>query len=243
MNKNYKVLYLLLFFPLVSFASEEPAIESTNFEVGGGYSSSKIFNSYSLAGTLNLPLSESFGAHITGMIRDSDGRRDGNTRGIGSKGQAILARLFFRNPSYTKLGIIAGYSHSKLDESLSSGDDTSDSEVYGIFGEYYLDNFSIMAARTNSSNDRDFETYVTELFGAWYFSDNTAIGLGQIRVVGEEDYGVVIAHQPSFMNNDMSFSVAYYSNSDSGKFDSLSVQLSYYFGTRVSLIERDRKYR
>ena len=243
MIKNNKLLIVIFaFIPFVSFATEGPAVQSTNFEAGGSYGSSSIFNTYALNATANLPIGNDFGTNLNMSLRESDGRRHGNTRGIDSTHQSLIASFFYRDVNSIKAGISYGYSHSEYDFQ-GPGDNTDRSDNYAIFGEYYIKQFTVAASRSYASNDDNFEAYSTQLMASWYLLENSMIGLMQGRYKGENSYLANFTHQPSFMENNLSFSLQYYSSRLGGTGDSLTVSLNYYFGTRVSLVDRDRRYR
>ena len=243
MIKNNKpLIFIFAIIPFASFAADGPAVQSTNFEAGGSYNSSSVFNTYSLNAGVNLPISNGFGTNIGIRLADSDGRRHGNTRGVDSTHQALAASIFFRKVDSVKAGIRYAHSRSEYD-ALISGDDTVNSDNYAIFGEYYIKQFTVAASRSYTSDDDNFEAYSTQLMTSWYLLENNMIGLMQSRYKGENSYLANITYQPSFMKNNLSFSLQYYSSRIGGTGDSIAVSLNYYFGTRVSLIDRDRRYR
>lgn len=243
MIKNNELLcYLLTVLPIIAIAEEELAIQSTNFEVGGRYENSKIFKSYFLNGIANIQINKLFGANIGAYFRDSDGRRYGNTYGIGTDSSTLATTIFVRDPSIGRAALLYALGHSKSDNKASS-DRTVDSDSYSLFGEYYLKRFTIFASRIYSSSDRGYDQYSTSIAGAWYILDNMNIVLNRYRANGEYSDYATINFQPSFLNNSAGVSVAYASSRYGSKLDSITVSLNYYFDTRVSLIDRDRRYR
>lgn len=203
--------YLLVFAPVIAIAEEKLAIQRTNFEVGGGYGNSKIFKSYFLNGIANLQINNLFGANIGAFFRDSDGRRYENTYGIGTESRIFATSIFMRDPSIGRVALLYALGHSKSDNKASL-DRTVDSDSYSLRGEYYLNRFTIYAARSYSSSDRGNDQYSTAIGGAWYLSDNANIVLNRYRVDGEYNDSAIINFQPSLFNKSAGLSVEYASS-------------------------------
>ena len=241
---NNKYIFLVLLLPISVNGSESTGVEAANYEAGVGYSTGNLFDSYDLSGTANLPVNDLLGSNIIALASKTDGKRYGSSRGLDSEGYLLLTNLYLREQSLGKIGLSLTYAERESDFGASStADNKTTSKGYAIYGEYYLERFTVGASRSYQENDRNFEDYATQLRAQWYISNNSMVGIAQSRWQHENSYNAAIIYQPSFLNNNMSVTVDYYSSSNGGKLDAIGLSMSYYFGTQVSLIDRDRKYR
>ena len=239
-----KIILLMLMLPISAYGSENIGTDTANYEAGAGYSTGNLFDHYELSGTANLPLTDLLGTNINGLLSNSDGKRHGRSRGIDSDGYLLNANFYLRKQETGKIGFSLIYAERESDFGGSTaGDNKTTTTGQALFGEYYLEKFTVGASRSYQENDRDFETYTTLLRAQWYVTDNSMVGIAQNRWRDENSYIAAIIYQPSFLDNNVSFTLDYYSSSNGGELDSIGLSMSYHFGTQVTLIDRDRKYR
>jgi len=239
-----KIIPMLLLLPISVFGAENQGIESANYETSIDFSNSKYRDAYALSAVANLPIDKKFAANLMARYSDSNGKSFSGGRGFDSTSSSLFAMLFIRDQTTGKAGAALAYTKSEHDYPASlSSFKNQETKGYSIYGQFYLDNLTLFAARAYSENNNDFSRYTSNAGLAIYLPANTGISLAGLRANQETDYSLAITHQPSFLNNNAGVTFSYIRDSDNSDFDSISLSFSYYFGTRASLIDRDRKYR
>ena len=238
------IIILACCLPLAVSATENQAITDTNFQADLAYSTSEYFDHVILSGIVNLPISDNLGASLGAIASNTNGKTVNGGRGIDSKLYGLNALVFVRNQNMGRLGLGYALAHSENDESNSSSfPDERDIHGYRLLGEYYLDTITLTGSRNYSADDDDNEFFSSTLAVAWYVQDNIRLNIARLMHQDQYDSIILLELQPALMNNAMSISLAYEKDSDDSDFDTYGISVSYFFGTRVSLIDRDRKYR
>ncbi|MBU6954063.1 hypothetical protein [Hahella sp. HN01] len=238
MNAVFKFISLAIF-PVCTFAAEG-GVANTNFEAGINYSQSRDSENYSVGGSVTLPVYSFVGANLNANASHQDGKDDQ----IDSDSHGLGGNLFLRDFNIGKIGL--GYSYSKTSFDLPSWlspyvDDDSESDHYRIFGQYYLGDFTLSAIRyVSEAKEADERFNGLALSAAWYATENVRTSLDASAMDSKDNYGITVEYQPELFQNAASVSFSY---ADGRKDDTFSVGFNYFFGTKVSLKDRDRKYR
>jgi len=241
---NRTILALLILIPVSVLGAENRGIESTNYEASFDYYNSNFRDIYSLTAVANLPIDGVFAANLTATFSDGNGKSFSGGRGFDSTTSSMAAMLFMRDHSIGKVGAALAYSKSKNDYPSSlSAYKNQETTGYFVYGHYYLSYVTLFASRSYAENNDDFSIYASSAGLAIYLPSNFGIALSGLRANQETDFDLAITYQPSYLNNNAALTFSYNRDSEDSDFDSYTLTFSYYFGTRVSLIDRDRKYR
>ncbi|WP_162628861.1 hypothetical protein [Marinobacter bohaiensis] len=229
----------LLLVPTLALAGEQGGVLDTNYEVGAGYTKDRDSDSVDLSGTINLPLfgyvgSSAFVGGQTSQADSGSNQLDADNLGFGGS-------IYLRDFDLGKVGVSAAYTKTFFDSSSPAVPDDLKSYQYSAFGEYYIDRFTLGFQRTLV----DVEDPVDDAHSwtgsvAWYPEDNTKLLLSGSGMDSRDNYSVALSHQPDALGESTEVSLGYTSSPHD---DTFNLSLSYYFGTQVPLIDRDRKYR
>jgi len=246
MDKTIKIFHLLLLlFPIAVCGAENQGIESANYEGRVVYYNSHYHDVDSLKTTANLPISKIFAANLSAEIDNGFGKNYKGGRGFDFTSAEFSTSVFIRDQSIGKIGVSFAYAKSHHDypsNFFAPKDDVI--KKYAVYGSYYVDFITLAASRNYyESVENNIENYTTSIGLDLYPSLNTAISLYSYSSLQDTDYNFAITHQPSLFNNNADLTFSYYNNSSNHDFDSYTLSFNYYFGNRVSLIDRDRKYR
>lgn len=161
-----------------------PAVDGINLKVETVTGSSSVRTSYlgrdssasvGFAGALSVPLGQSFGLQIDGLLGASDGRF--------AAGGA--SHVFWRNPDVALVGVYGSLTRR-------GASDTTNTRL-GIEGQYYLSRFTVGGIAGYERSASDFVTTLPEMgafasvsksrgFAAldvsWYATDNFKLALG-----------------------------------------------------------------
>lgn len=215
-------------------AARWTGIQKWLFFTQSPYTDSDDGRSYFVAGGINLPISDYWGASI-------DARIGHYSEEIDADQYDLVGTVFLRNLDLGKIGASYGYTRFEFDFPASSTiSDTVNTDTYKILGEYYLSDFTLGLSRSRikfSTTPQDANTSLVSAL--WYVTDNTRVKLAAGGMDAEDVYFYEISYQPSYFDNAISFSL-WYDDSKTG--DSISLSFNYYFDVKVSLKERDRKY-
>ncbi len=236
------VITLILFSGLITniaVASEPGGVINRNYETGLAYTNTDQSHDYEINGSALLPITDYIGTALDADLRHDLGKGnvvDTTRYGVGSS-------VFLRNFEIGRLGAAYLFSYSKFDlPSSVNASDTSIVHNFRAFGEYYLSNFTISASRTYSHFESGTDRNNWIISGQWYPYKNTKLSIRTSGMDAKDHYGASIEHQPGFFNNAAGLFLSYSYDNKVNK-DAFALGFTYYFNTRVHLIDRDRKYR
>jgi hypothetical protein len=231
-----KKIFLLLSLPAIGFAAENKAIIADNYKIGLGYSTTHNSKAYFVSGAYSAPLSTYTGFSLNGNLDKTLGENNV----VDSTGSFISGSLLLRDYERGAISLNVGKGYSRFNlPSAVNGPHKADFNQYGVSSSYYLGNVTAGLARSAvTSNDaEDSNTAVLSL--AWYPERNIRLQLTGSGMDEKDTYNFSIRYQPPQFANSTSLSLVYHNASDD---NGIQADISYYFDTRVSLIDRDRKY-
>lgn len=229
-----KVVGLFCLFPVFVFAGEKGGVAASNFEASGSYSDSDASRSVSANGTYRRGIAEYFGYGLAATARRSNGK----STYLDSNGANAGINLFARRFDLGEAGLRYNHSYTKFDSRY--GDISHNSDQYSVFASYYIDDFTLGFSRLSAHPEAVEHINTWNISASAYLLENTKLTASASGMDAKDAYGLSAEHQPSFLNNAASISASY---NRSPEDDSFSVSLSYFFGTRVPLQQRDRQYR
>lgn len=158
------------------------------------------------------------------------------------------ATLFARLPKWARVGV--SYGSGRLSSScgeasmfLQSGDGNLHTDRYQIHGELYFSDFTVSATRTSTDLDGGPKLESTDFSTSWYPLDSLRIAVSSSDLYDEDTYGILLEHQPEFLDDGLGVYVSYATTDRSPEVRTIGLGFAYYFGTRVALKTRDREYR
>jgi len=230
--KKIVLLIILLCFRFLLIA-DSSGIEEQNYRLSISGYDSEIGNSLSLSGSARFPVADYTGISLNAGLAEFNGKNSY----VDSSGQAIGMDIFFRKYD---LGIIqAGYNYGKSQSDIGSSTFRNDSQTYSLNATYYIENFDILLARSKSDFEIGESSNTSTMGISYYINDIFRAGVSAGGMDTQDSYSLGATYQPEIFNNDIGISAGY----GFGKGDaSYTISLSYYFGTRVSLLDRIRKY-
>jgi hypothetical protein len=257
-------LTLLAALTMSAQAFAQRAVEATNFALELNSNDSDTSGSTStgtLGGTLRatLPVGSYFGAALSGSystsrVRTGDvlPREDGAPAGLrpscsfDNLGGEVS--FFARRPTLGKVALSYGIGELSADCSANSqflpnGGDKLDTDRQRADIEVYLGNFTLGGQYTQLSLDGGGDLDTTELRASWYPLDSLKVALSGNDQYEEDTYGILFEHQPEFLGDGFAVQLGYARTDSEPNTRTISIGLSYFFGTRVSLKDRDRFYR
>jgi hypothetical protein len=223
----------------------DAAVESTNGSISGtaskGYDSGDWSDStlYGLGGNVTMPLGERFGFTLSGgysMLENDVCDVDAKSAGM---------QLFARDASLGRIGVSYGQGTSEgcsVSDAFGRTTEEFDSDVYGVNAEYYFGSMTFGATRSRVEYDDGFDADTASLSALWYPDANFSIGVSGGALDAEDNYTLSFRFQPEFFSNSASMSLGWSTNTESDA-DAVTVGFTYYFGSDVDLMTRDRKYR
>lgn len=245
-------------------AHAQRAVEATNFELELQSNDSDTSGSTS-TGTLGalisgtLPIGSYFGASLSGgystsRVRTGDvlPREDGAPAGLrpscSFESLDGEVSLFARRPTLGKFEVSYGIGELSADCSANSsflpdGSDKLDTDRQRVDLEFYLGNFTFGGRYTQLGLDGGVDLDTTELRASWYPLDSLKVALSGNNQYDEDTYGILFEHQPEFLGDGFAVQLGYALTDADPSTRTISLGLSYFFGTRVSLKDRDRFYR
>jgi len=233
----------LLFVPaMVVNAAENRGVSDINYELSADYSNADTFDSYAVNGRLSIPIQSFGGVSLTAGASS----QNADNNGVDADRYAVGVTAFIRDYEVGKLSAGFGYSEAELDFPnnlvfINTPDDKIKSKQYTAAGEYYFQNITARGSRDYFDTDNADSIKIWSLSLLSYWKKDTRFRVSSTRVDGKYDYGVSISHQPGVFKNSVELSLGYSDTSNNNQIYLASV--SYHFSTRVSLIERDRRYR
>lgn len=232
------IIFIFLL-PSIVFAQEQQAVQHHNSETGIRFISTNSTNISSIDFKENIPVKGYLAASIAGMLSHVDGK-DSNI--YISNGYVLIGNIFLRNPSLGKIGTSYAYSQNFNDSRFSTIRQFSNN----ITGDYYVDRVTISAMRNASRIEGYSENYYsTKISLSWYSDDNLKLSFSRHSADFLNDkFSTEISAevQPGFWNNSTSLGFSYSGDSQDNSFTA-GIFMTYFFDTRVILIDRDRQYR
>ena len=110
----------------------------------------------------------------------------------------------------------------------------------GLYARYFVDKITLDVGRFATKHDVYDTKYSSNVGVGYYLTNDILVNTSLSGIDSDGFYFVGMKFQPSILKKSVSFGFSY---SDSKNTDpDYAMHISYYFGTRVSLIDRDRKY-
>lgn len=232
------IIFIFLL-PSIVFAQEHQAVQQPNSEAGIRLISNNSTNFSSIDFKENIPVKGYLAASIAGMLTHVDGK---DSSVYISNGYVLIGNIFLRNPSLGKIGTSYTYSQNFNDSSFSTLRHFSNN----ITGDYYVDRVTISAIRNASRIEGYPESFYSTTFSlAWYSDDNLKLSFSRHSAdfLNEKFFTAISAEvQPGFWNNSTSLGFSYSGDPQDNSFTT-GIFMTYFFDTRVNLIDRDRQYR
>lgn len=240
------ILILATFLPGALFAQQQ-AVKDVNFLINAYKVNYDYFlserNTTGLAGEITLPLSTFAGVAFSYTLQDS---KQQYYYSVNNESLDRMLGAAFIIRDYNVGGI--RFDYSRLDSKITLSDIDDDyapnfkyhRENALLQGEYYFENTTLTLARLR--NDlRGSKNDTNILVGSWYSYDNLRWDLSLVRPKNaQESRSLNLDYQPRFLKNRASFQLGYSKSDYDQKI--VSFGFSIYFGSNVSLKERDRKY-
>jgi len=212
--------------------AENPGIEKTNYSISGSVSDADRGSSVSLAGQARVPIANYTGASITGRYSDFNGKNNY----IDSSTNSVTLGVFVRDYDLGIINASYGYSRTESDSSISNSKNSIDS--ISLSGTYYYKEFDLGLGRSKAKPDTGGSLNMSSASVSYYINQNFELGATVLKMDADAT-NYFITYQPGAFGNAASLSVSYL---DSTIHDTLTVSLSYYFDTKVSLKDRNRRY-
>lgn len=228
-------------------ASDEPAVAKVNFSANLGVSINPTIADFAGAGIgVRLPL-----GHDTGMSFSVKGAKTfAKKQGfIESQHYSGALSFFKRNVDVGQFGLGVSNSVSERD-----GLESAHSTAVGLFGSLYYEDVTLSGQFSHSFNTDDQfknskDTSAAKAGINWFLRDNLNLTSRLAYRLDAHDHAYNLALgmvlQPHFFHNKASFSIGYNAPTDDFFNDEnqfFHVGLQYYFGTNVSLKDRQRRY-
>ncbi len=248
MKTRRLLLALLSLIPLQASAAHG-GIESPNYSLGVAAEDSEWTRRYDLAGAARLPLVDYVGltlGAVVGTAEESDKLRDS---GMSIDDSDTEAQLGLVVSDFTIGKVSADYSRLDYDSTMTIGNTTYQYDgyynTYQLSGVYFFSRFDLGATRMwlkSYSDDSSSKSSATLFAVGYYPTDNLWAALR--TDTDTELYELSLMYQPQLFNNaiGLGFSMTDSVDSDENGRPYYSLNLAYYFGTRVSLIDRNRRY-
>ncbi len=231
-----KKLVYLACLPVLAVAGENGGVLETNYGAGIAYSESRNSKGLRASGNVSIPVYKYIGSTL--FVNGS--KTEGEKNSLDSDAYRVGGVAFLRDFNLGKLGVSAAYNKTNFDTPSGSSLDDTELNQYGLLGQYYFNDFTFGANRNvvDSKDFDDFNSWTASI--DWYWQENTKLSLDGSGMDAKDSYGIRVSHQPNFFNNstDITFSYNGYRTDDV-----FSLSVNYYFGTLVTLQDRDRKYR
>lgn len=244
--------------------AQDRAVEGLHFELGATTTESDTSNSTSSGAigaglTATLPIGRYFGASIGGdytrsrvrtrdVLEDETGELPGDRPTCSFDTLTGEAALFFRLPSLGR--VTAAYDIGDLSASCDgvvlfplTGDDSLSTDGYRFDAEVYLGDFTLGAEHVKTKLEDGPEVDATTLSAAWYPFESLRLELYGNDLYDEDTYGFELEHQPEMFGDGLGVRFGFSTNDASPRTRTFQLGLSYYFGRRVTLQNRDRQYR
>lgn len=229
--KGFTVSVLTMLAAMPAFAAN-PAVEAANYAVSAALSNGDIGDSYRLSATARFPLVDYAGASVSGHYAEFKGADNY----IDSSSRSAALGLFVRK---FDLGIVSmDYGHTRSSPEGGFGLKDYNTNSLSLTGTYYLDRFDLSLGRAKFRGiGAPFNSSALGL--AYYLDDGFRMGASYSGMDADHAKSLHFAYQPAVFGNAIGISGGYTDTRDD---DSISLSISYFFNTRVSLIDRTRRY-
>ncbi len=201
-----------------------------------------------------FPLGPYIGFSLAGDIAKTNidvARHDttlGTTPSCSVNDTGLEAGLFTRNPTLGKIGVSfgVGHLHSSCDGDaafVASQASSNNSHNYQAAGEYYLHDFTLGAAHTQTHVPGQGDLNQDLFSVSWYPVADVRITPSGGRQDHNDLYGVAVEAQPEFLSQTVSVVLSYSLLRQSSDIKSFSIGFVHHFGKPIDLEVRDRYYR
>jgi hypothetical protein len=231
--KGFVISTMLVFLPIITAAEELGGIDDSNYKASISGNDSEAGNRLSLRGEARFPVTNYTGISLSASLSEFYG--DNNY--LDSSDKSIGLGVFLRKYD---LGIVsARYIHTESEADIPSGTLKNDFDIYSLSGTYYIDMFDISLNRSTGNSNTGSSFDATGISAAYYVNDNFRVSASAGGMDDDESYSLSATYQPKVFNNSISVLASY---QDTNTNDSYDITISYYFDTKVSLIDRIRRY-
>jgi hypothetical protein len=216
------------------------AVKNTNASIGLAYSNTDLSRgdkatAISANAAVHLPVAKWIGVEVAGTSLEHTFELD-DGRKFDSDFAGLSSTVFVNNPEIGGFGVGV----SRFRNRYTSGKEYSGSTF--LRGEYYIKDFNFSASRSRSKDSGNATYNSISVSGLWYAQENMSIGTSVSGMDSKDNYGLTWRHQPKWTKNMASYSLGYRTDREREAIDTYSVQVSYHFGSPVSIKERDRAY-
>jgi hypothetical protein len=226
--------------------ADETAVKSANGNIG--MSEAKLYESmylFNAGGEYNFNIYKNIGGSVFSNYSNPDYNNKAN--GLTDDTKLAGANIFLRDPNIGKFGVT--YNYEILNTNLPSYVhlDKIDSQTYGPYGSYYLNDFTFEASRTiKDYNEKYFidQNYVT-YSASYYLKNNIKIDISTQGMDNGETYGLRLNYQPDILSKHFNLYIGAQHNADiaSGYDDDYVIGFTYFFEQGIDLKTLDRYYR
>lgn len=242
-----------LFLSLLSipaFAAQR-AVEAVNYEFGltndhYDFADDDNGDLYRVVAGVNMPVTDALGFSIFGEFGKY--RVDMSGASYHYKWSQTYASattsVFLRDPDIGRVGF--GYSQMYFGSTNANGYDvtSSTSNCPEALAEYYFTPVTVGAWRMQCRNADDADDRVNDsgIYARWYVTPHIGVSAAVYGMDAKDVYGAAVEFQPGYAANSLGFRLGYLRDDDSD-INTVALAFRYYFGTRVDLKTRDRRYR
>jgi len=226
------VFLLIIASPVVAIG-DTTGIEETNYRAGISGRNSDSGNSFSFSGVVRAPLVNNTGISLNVGLSEHNGVDNYVDQSNKSIGLGVFLREY-------ELGLIQlRYNYSETVADIPSSTLKMNTDSLSLFGIYYIHNFNFSLFRSALKSDDGDKFNNLNIGLSYYFTDNFNTSLSFGGMESKDNNAISMYYQPKKFNNTIGISVNY---STSDRVDSYGLSVTYYFDTKVSLIDRNRRY-
>ena len=232
--KKCTISAMLVFLPIIATAEESGGIEHSNYNTSISGGNSVNGNFLALGGGARFPVVNYVGMSLNAGLF----KFNGNNNFVDSTGKSIGLGGLVRKYD---LGIVnVNYSHSESEFNIPFGTWKNNTNSYSLSGTYYIKKFDLSLSRTIYNSNTSNISNTSYLDVAYYVNDNLSVSASVRGMNADKSSSLISAsYQPQAFNNAISVSASY---GRAYAIDSYGIAISYYFDTKVSLIDRIRRY-
>ena len=221
----------LCFIPIIAFG-EPSGIDNQNYTISTLGNNSDYGSRITLSGEARFPVIDYTGISLSANLEKFNGKNNYLDSSSKSVGLGVFLRKY-------DLGLIqAKYNYNESEADSTSISLKNSIETYSLNGAYYINNFDILFTRLEGKPDIGNSIQSSFIGAAYYLNENLRLSGLIGGMDADESYTMYLAYQPEIFKNNISISVSY---QDTKSNDTLGFELSYYFDTKVSLIDRVRR--
>lgn len=230
--RNCLVLALIVCFPIASFA-EKAGIENRNYNIGVSGSGTEHGNSYALLAIARTPVAAYTGMFLSGNASAFKGK----SSYLDSTSQSVGVGVFFRKYKFGTIG--ASYGYTKMETDAGAQNIKGNINTVSLNSALYIKNVDLAFVGSKATPNTGNNVVSAAVGVSSYFSDNfrAGVSVGGMDAAGSSSVNVI--YQPAILSNVVSISATY---TNASSIDTLSLSLNYYYGSKVTLIDRARRY-